>query len=342
MEKSYLNLKKTKEKDGEIAFEAELAADIVTASEEEVLAEAGEDLSLPGFRKGKVPRTMVRERMNPVELLEEAAHEALPEAVREILADEKLSALGRPEVAIIKLAPGNPVVFSVRFALMPEIGLSNYKSIARKIIEEKKPIDVAPAEIEDAVKHIREMFRGGEAGKEGSAALPELTDDFVKQFGPYKNIDEFREELKRNLTEGKEREEKEKRREAMVQAIVAKTKIKIPKLLVDQELAAFFENRDGELKKAGISLGEYLKQIKKTEEELEKEEHEAIEKQIAASLVMGAMRKEENITADEKDITANIAALKRRYPERTDAELWEPAEAIAMQKKLFDILESVN
>ena len=186
------------------------------------------------------------------------------------------------------------------------------------------------------------MFRGGEVGKEGGAALPELTDDFVKQFGPYKNINEFKEELRRNITEGKEREEKEKRREAMVQAIVAKTKIKIPKLLVDQELAAFFENRDGELKKAGIPLEEYLKQIKKTEEELEKEEREMIEKQIAASLVMGAMRKEENITADEKDITANIAALKRRYPERTDAELWEPAEAIAMQKKLFDILEGEN
>ena len=80
MEKSYLNLKKTKEKDGEIAFEAELAADIVTAYEEEVLAEAGEDLSVPGFRKGKVPPAMVRERMDPVELLEEAAHKALPEA----------------------------------------------------------------------------------------------------------------------------------------------------------------------------------------------------------------------------------------------------------------------
>ena len=72
---------------------------------------------------------------------------------------------------------------------------------------------------------------------------------------------------------------------------------------------------------------------------MKKKNAKSIEKQIAASLVMGAMRKEENITADEKDITANIAALKRRYPDRTDAELWEPAEAIAMQKKLFDILE---
>jgi FKBP-type peptidyl-prolyl cis-trans isomerase (trigger factor) len=339
MEKSYSNLKKTKEKDGEIAFEAELAAEIVAQCEEEVLAEAGEDLTVPGFRKGKVPAAMVRERMNPVELLEEAAHKALPEAIHEILESEKLSVLGRPEVAIVKLAPGNPIGFTARFALMPEIGLPNYKSIAQKIVQEKKPVEVAPEEIENAVNHLREMFRAGGPGKEGEAGLPELTDDFVKQFGPYKGVVEFREELKRNLTEGKEREEKEKLREAMVQAITEKTKIKIPKLLIDQELANFFENRDEELKKAGISLEEYLKQVKKTEAELEKEEQEMVEKQIAASLIMGAMRKEEKITADEKDITANIAALKRRYPERTDAELWEPAEAIAMQKKLFDILE---
>ena len=222
---------------------------------------------------------------------------------------------------------------------MPEIGLPNYKNIARKIVEEKKPVEVKPEEIEDAIKHIREMFRSSEAGKEGEAALPELTDEFVKQFGPYKNLAEFKEELGRNLKEGKEREEKEKRREAMIQAIVLKTKIKIPKLLVDQELAAFFDNRDEELKKAGISFEDYLKQVKKTEAELEKEERESIEKQIVASLVMGAMRKEEKIAADEKEVTANIAALKRRYPDRTEAELWEPAEAIAIQKKLFDILE---
>lgn len=336
----YLNLKKTKEKDGEIAFEAELAADIVAEAEEKVLAEAGEDFSVPGFRKGKVPSAMMRERMNPVELLEEAAHKALPGAIHDILNNERISILGRPKVAIVKLAPGNPVVFTARFALMPKIDLPNYKSIARKIMEEKKPVDVSPEEIEDAVKRIREMFRNGEAGKESNAALPELTDDFVKQFGPYKNLAEFKEELERNLKEGKEREEEEKLREAMMQAIVAKTKIKIPALLIDQELVAFFENRDEELKKAGISLEDYLKQVKKTEEELEKEERETIEKQIAASLIMGAMRKEEKITADEKDITANIAALKRRYPDRPDAELWEPAEAIAMQKKLFEILEN--
>ena len=340
MGKSYLNLKKTKEKDGEIAFEAELPTEAMTASEGEVLKEAGQDVSVPGFRKGKVPLAMVRERMDPVALLEEAVHKALPEAIHEILENEKLSVLGRPEVGIIKLAPGNPVVFTARFALMPEIRLPNYKSIARKITEEKAPVEVKPEEIEDAVRHIREMFRSGEAGKEGDAALPEITDDFVKQCGPYKNIAEFKEELAHNIREGKEREEKEKRRETMVQAIVEKTKIKIPTLLIDQELAAFFDNRDEELKKSGISFEDYLKQVKKTEEELEKEERDSIEKQIAASLVMGAMRKEEKIVADEKDVQANITALKHRYPDRTEAELWEPAEAIAIQKKLFDILES--
>ena len=341
MEKPYINLKKTKEKDGEIVFEAELSAEATAEAEKEVLAEAGADFAAPGFRKGKAPEAMVRERMNPVELLEEAAHKALPDAIREIVKEQELVTLGRPEVSVTKLAPGNPIVFTARFSLMPEIGLPDYKSIAQKIVKEAKPVTVAQEEVDEAVKHLREMFRGA-AGKEGGEPLPELTDEIVKQFGPYKNIPEFMEELKRSLTEGKGRDEKEKRREEMVQAIVAKTKIKIPALLVSQEFEAFLENRDEELQKAGISIEDYLKQVKKTEEEMEKEERVAIEKQIAASLVMGAMRKKENIAADEKEVSANIAALKRRYPDRTDAELWEPAEAISIQKKLFDILEGVD
>jgi len=351
MEKPYVNLKKTKEKDGEIAFEAELSAEATAEAEKEVLTEAGADFAAPGFRKGKAPEAMVRERINPVELLEEAAHKALPDAIREIVREQALSTLGRPEVSVTKLAPasvetsagkpGSLVAFTVRFSLMPEIGLPDYKSIAQKIVKEAKPVMVTQEEVDEAVKHLREMFRGS-AEKEGGESLPELTDEIVKQFGPYKNVPEFMEELKHSLTEGKGRDEKEKRREEMVQAIVAKTKIKIPALLVSQEFEAFLENRDEELQKAGISIEDYLKQVKKTEEEMEKEERAAIEKQIAASLVMGAMRKKENIAADEKDVSANIAALKRRYPDRTDAELWEPAEAISIQKKLFDILEGAE
>lgn len=339
---SYLNLKKRKEGEGEVVFEAELAADVVDRFEEEVLREAGENLSIPGFRKGKVPSSLVQERMDPIDLLEEATRKALPSTIHDILKDKNVSVLGQPEVAIVKLAPGNPVVFTVRFALVPEVKLPDYKGIARKIAQEEKRVEVTPEEVEEAVEHVRDMFRGDHPKKGNDITPPELTDDFVKKLGPYKDIAEFKEGLKQNLLERKELNAKEKRRETMVQAIVAATKIDIPKLLINQELAAFLEYRDEDLERAGITLKEYLKQVKKTEEELEKEEKANIERQIASSLVMGAMRKKEKITADEKDTVANIATLKRRYPNRTDAELWESAEAIATQKKLFDVLEGAE
>jgi FKBP-type peptidyl-prolyl cis-trans isomerase (trigger factor) len=339
---SYSNLKKIKEKDGDIVFEAALAPEYLARGEEEAIAEAGSDVALPGFRKGKVPPALLRERMDPIEILEDAARKVLPDAIREIIKDQNLSTLGQPEVSIVTLAPGNPVVFTARFALLPEIKLPDYRAIAQKIVAASQPVTVAPEEIDDSIKHFREMFRGEVKDDAAPPPLPELTDEFVKQFGPYENVDAFREDLRRSLTDEKEREEKEKTREEIVRAIVAKTKIKIPSLVIDQELDAFYDRRDEELRKSGVSLEEYLKQIKKTEEELKQEERAAIERQIAASLVMGAMRKEEKITVDEKEITANIVALKRRYSDRTDAELWEPAEMIAIQKKLFDILEGVE
>ena len=334
---SYTNLKKIKEKDGEALFEAELAADVLAKSEEEVLREAGSDLALPGFRKGKVPTAMVRERMDPIDILEEASRKALPDAIRGIVAEHKLSILGQPEIAIVKLAPGNPVVFTARFALAPEIDLPDYRSVAQKIVHARKPAEVSAEEVDEAIRNLLDMFKGEKGGP-----VPELTDDFVKQFGPYKDVAAFKDDMKRSLTEGKEREAKEQMREEIVRAITAKTKIKVPKLLIDQELTAFFERRDEELERSGISFDDYLKQLKKTKEELENEERAAIEQQIAASLVMGALRKAEQIVADKDDVSANLAALARRYPDRTEAELWEPAEAIATQKKLFDILEGAE
>jgi FKBP-type peptidyl-prolyl cis-trans isomerase (trigger factor) len=335
---SYLNLKKTKEKDGEIEWSAEVVPELIAKKEEEVLAEAGADFEMPGFRKGKVPEQIVRERISPINLLEEAAEKAIPQAVREIVTDEKTAFLGRPEIAITKLAPGNPIAFTVKLALVPEVGLPDYKKIAQTIAKKGIPAEVSEQELNDAITHLREMLKDPEKKDE----LPELTDEFVKQLGPYKNVAEFTEDLKKNLLDGKTLDLKGKQRDEMVKEITEKAKVKVPHLILDQELDGFLTTRDEELKKAGITLEDYLKQIEKTEEELEKEERTAIEKQIAMSLVMGEIRKQEKITASDDEIKKNVSALRHRYPDRTEAELWESAEAIAIQKKFFDILEGTS
>lgn len=350
MDKSYTKLKKLSEKNGDIEFQAEVPVELLEEYSLAALAELAEDFALPGFRKGKVPHDKVREHIGEMELLEEAANEALRDAMQGIVEDEKLNVVGRPQVVITKIAPKNPLEFRIRYALFPDISLPDYKKIGKTIFERKDPTDVTEKEIDEAVDRIQKMIapianaglagaKPGEEAAEKDATIPPLTDETVKQFGNFNTVADFRAELKKQLEQEKVLHMKDGRREEMVKEIVKHAKIKVPQLLVDQELFEFLADRDEQLKTAGLSLEEYLKQVGKTSEQLEKDERALIEDDLRMSLVVQEVRKQENITADDRDVHTLMAQLKVRYPERKEPELHRTAEAMIIQNKLFAVLE---
>ena len=340
MEKSYTKLKKLSEKNGDIEFQAEVPVELLEEYSLAALAELAEDFALPGFRKGKVPHDKVREHIGEMSLLEDAANEALREAMPQIAEDEKLNVVGRPQVTITKIAPKNPLEFKIRYALFPNISLPDYKKIGKTIFERKDPTDVTEKEVDEALERIQKMIISATApGTEKDAPVPPLTDEAVKQFGNFNTVADFRAELKKNLEQEKALHMKDGRREEMIKEIVSHTKIKVPQLLVDQELYEFLIDRDEQLKTAGLSLDEYLKQVGKTAEQLEKDERKLIEDDLRMSLVVQEVRKAEAITADDRDVHILIAQLKLRYPERTEEALHRTAEAMIIQNKLFAILE---
>ena len=299
---------------------------------------------MPGFRKGKVPQEKVREHVGEMELLEDAANEALCDAMAEIVEDEKLDVIGRPQVVITKLAPKNPLEFKIRYALFPDVSLPDYKKIGKTIFERKDPTDVTEKEIDEALLRIQKMIAPvANAGPAPDAAkdtpIPPLTDETVKQFGNFNTVVDFRAELKKQLEQEKILHMKDGRREEMIKEIVKHAKIKVPQLLVDQELYEFLADRDEQLKTAGLSLEEYLKQINKTAEQLEKDERTLIEDDLRMSLVVQEIRKKENLVAEDRDIHILITQLKARYPERKEQELHRTAEAMIIQNKLFALLE---
>jgi FKBP-type peptidyl-prolyl cis-trans isomerase (trigger factor) len=338
MEKSYTNLKKIAEKNGEIEFEAEVPVAILDEYIKEELARAAADFSWPGFRKGKVPKNIVREHMNEMAILDAAADEALHDVIPEIAADEKLSVLGRPQLTITKIAPKNPLGFKIRFALSPAVALPDYKKIAGAITARATKIEVEEKEVDAAIERIRKMIPV--TGPSKDIATPsELTDDFVKQLGPFENVAAFRTEMKKRITEEKELELTEAKRDEMVREIVKQSKVTVPQMLVEQEIEDWKDNRDAELERAGLTLEKYLEQVKKTADELERGARAEIEEQMRTSFVLREIRREEKIEADEKEIRENIAHLKRRYPNENEGSLAGAAQAIAIQKKMFEILE---
>lgn len=342
--RTYTKLKKLSDKNGDIEFRAEVPAELLEAYSLAALVELAEDFTLPGFRKGKVPQEKVREHIGEMELLENAANEAVREAMAEIAEDEKLNVIGRPQVTITKIAPKNPLEFRVRYALFPDISLPDYKKIGKTIFERKDPTDVTEKEIDEALERIQKMIApmvnaglAPDAAKD--APIPPLTNETVKQFGNFKTVADFRAELKKQLEQEKLLHMKDGRREEMIKEIVKHSKLKVPELLVEQELYEFLADRDERLKGAGLSLEEYLKQVGKTAEQLEKDERTLIEDDLRMSMVVQEIRKKEDLTADDREVHLLITQLKLRYPERTESELHRTAEAMIIQKKLFAVLE---
>jgi len=344
MEKSYTKLKKLSEKNGDIEFQAEVPVELLEEYSLAALAELAEDFALPGFRKGKVPHDKVREHIGEMELLEDATNEALREAMQQIAEDENLNVVGRPQVVITKIAPKNPLEFKIRYALFPDITLPDYKKIGKTIFERKDPTDVTEKEVDEAIDRIQKIIAPvANAGLTPEAVkdtpLPPFTDETVKQFGNFATVADFRLELKKNLEQEKTLHMKDGRREETIKEIVKHAKVKVPQLLVDQELFEFLADRDEQLKTAGLSLDEYLKQMGKTAEQLEKDERTLIEDDLRMSLVVQEVRKNEALTADDRDVHLLITQLKLRYPDRTEQELHRTAEAMIIQNKLFAILE---
>jgi trigger factor len=171
------------------------------------------------------------------------------------------------------------------------------------------------------------------------APIPPLTDETVKQFGNFNTVADFRAELKRQLEQEKALHMKDERREETIKEIVKHAKIKVPQLLVEQELYEFLQDRDEQLKTAGLSLDGYLKQVGKTAEVLEKDERTLIENDLRMSMVVQDIRKKEALAADDREVHILIAQLKLRYPERTEETLHKTADAMIIQNKLFALLE---
>jgi FKBP-type peptidyl-prolyl cis-trans isomerase (trigger factor) len=343
--KTYASLKKLSDKHGEVEFRAEIPTEVMAKYEAKALAATAQNFELPGFRKGKVPEAMIRERVDEMHLLEDAADYALRDAVRDIMRDEKLSIVGSPRLTITKIAPRNPIEFKVMFALYPEVKLPDYKKIGAEVAAQKTPVgadgkpEVTEAEMKEAITRLLAMLslQNPEIDQDKDR-MPELTDELVGKLGAFKSVDEFKIKLRENLAQDKELQAKEARREELMKKIVDAAKVEIPDMLVDEEWYAFEERRNAELEQAGLKLDDYLKQIKKSAEDLEKEERAMIATRIKTSVVFRAIQQAEKIEPSEREVQTNIAYLKMQYKDRSEAWLRETAEALIIQEKIFALL----
>ena len=145
--------------------------------------------------------------------------------------------------------------------------------------------------------------------------LPEPNDEFAAKCGPFTEMKEVKEDIKRELTAQKEREADEKFKDALVGELTEKSKAALPELLVEDQLRSIERDLTQNLMYSGLSLDSYLKTqgFKDKEEWTKKEARPAAEKRVKAGLVLAELSKELKIDASRDEIQEQINFFKQQY-----------------------------
>ena len=337
----------------EVEIEGELNGEAFEAYFKKALKKLGEKVKLDGFREGKVPESVLLANIPEMQILEEMAEMALNEHYPKILEDEKIDAISRPEISILKLARNNPLGFKIKTAILPEIKLPDYKDIAKKIIskitDKEKNVEVTEEDLENTIMDIRKsrapkVHVAEHEHKEGEThpepELPEFNDDFVQALGPFKDIADFKDKLKTNIKLEKEMERKEKTRLKIIEKIIDESKMDVPEILVNIELDKILYKMESDITQMGLKFEDYLKHLNKTVEDLKKEFKGDAEKKAKLALILNEISKIEKIVADEEQVAKEVAAILEHYKDADPERARMHAENVLTNEKIFQFLEN--
>ncbi len=356
-------------------------------------------ISVPGFRKGRVPRRMIEQMYGKNVFYEDAANELIPGAYAKALEECEEEIVSQPAIEVTQLEAGKPFIFTATVALKPEVSLGKYKSV--KI--DKIDTEVTDAEVDEAIAKERESnareitvedravkdgdmtvldfegfvdgvaFAGGkgenypltigsgafipgfeeqligaEINKEtevhvtfpedykaeelkGKAAvfkctvkeikekeLPELDDEFASEVSEFDTLAEYKEDVKKKLSEKKEAEAKDKKEEAVIDAIIADAKMDIPDPMLETQQRQMVEDFAHRLSAQGLTLEQYFQFTGLDREKLLEQVKPTALKRIQSRLVLEAVVKAENITTDDADFEEEVKRLAEIYQMEED------------------------
>ena len=107
----------------------EVPAEEVEAALQNAYLKNRKQISVPGFRKGKVPRQMIEKMYGPEVFYDDAANALIQKAYPQAADECELEIVSRPAVDIVQLEKGKPFIFTAEVAVKPEVTLGQYKGI---------------------------------------------------------------------------------------------------------------------------------------------------------------------------------------------------------------------
>ena len=146
-----------------------------------------------------------------------------------------------------------------------------------------------------------------------------IDDELAKKCGPFKNVDELKADIKKNITAQSEQRLLNKYKDDLVEALVKKSKVPAPDILISDQMNAIRNDVMRNAQARDMEFEDFLKANGETLESWEKEARKIAEKRVKASLALQTLAVEQKITVDDAEVNAKIAELREIYKKSPDA-----------------------
>ena len=372
----------------------EAGADELEKAIEKAYQKQKNKISIPGFRKGKVPRQMVEKMYGKEVFYEDAANELIPDAYDKALDECEEDIVSSPKIEVVQIEAGKPFIFAATVALKPDVKLGKYKGVkvdkidttvtdeeideeinkerennARNITVEDRPVKDGDMTILDFegfvdgeafeggkgedypltigsgafIPGFEEQLVGAEIGKEvevkvtfpedyqaenlqGKEAvfkctikeikekeLPALDDEFASEVSEFETMAEYRENVKKNLTEKKEKDAKNAKEEAAIQAVVEASEMEIPDPMLESQQKQMVDEFAQRITMQGLSMEQYFQFTGTNYQKMvEQVKPQALER-IKSRLVLEAVVKAENIEVTQEEYEKELETMAEVY-----------------------------
>ncbi len=320
-----------------IEIHCQISEQKIREYEIKVLEYLGEAISLAGFRKGKAPEKLIREKIGNQKILEDSAELAIKELYPKIILENSINIIDHPKITITKIAKDNPLEIKIKVAVLSDFTLPDYKAVSKKIMSVNEAVEVTKEDVDKVINELKKA-KAKQSGKNESEI--KLDDAFAKEMGEFDNINDFRKQLTENIKFEKEMKAREKKRIALIDELVSKTKIDIPEILIDRELERMKLKFEHDIKDMGGKFEDYLKHAKKTELDLKRDWRADASKRVTIQIILNKISTNEKIFAEKEEIEKQFKLILERDKNANPERVKQYLDMVITNERVFAFLEN--
>ena len=143
--------------------------------------------------------------------------------------------------------------------------------------------------------------------------LPEIDDEFAKDVSEFDTLEEYKEDLKKTITERKQKQAETELKNKLLDQVVSASTMDMPKAMVDEQCDQMINEYAQTLRYQGMDMNQYMKYTGTTMESLVASVRPEAEKRLKENLVLEAIAKAEGVEASDEDVEKELENMAKMY-----------------------------